>query len=122
MDNRWRNFDHVQIQALARGPRFRDAPGERACPACGVKAVRSYLYGSERNGNPTVISYTWCSNCHRYSGSTAPRPDGLEFNDPLDQLPTAERQELREDLTGLLSYLDRLWNEGALPQRFRVDR
>jgi hypothetical protein len=117
MDTRWRNFDYDQIQALARGPRFRDAPGERACPACGVRAVRSYLHAGERLGNPIVMGYTWCANCHRYNGSTGPKPEGLEFDDPLERLPPPERSELGQDLISLLTYLDRLWDEGVLPQR-----
>jgi CTP:molybdopterin cytidylyltransferase MocA len=115
--SRWRNFDHEQIQALARGPRFRDAPGERVCPACGATTVRTYFQGGERLGNPILMTYTWCANCHRYSGATGPKPTGLEFDDPLERVPPPERSELGQDLVRLLTYLDQLWDEGVLPQR-----
>jgi rubredoxin len=116
---RWRPFEPDQIAALAAGPRFIEAPAERVCPACGVTAVRSYLHGGERLGNPIVMGYTWCANCHRYSGSTGPKPPGLEFDDPLERRPPDEHRNL--GLIRLLIYLDRLWDEGVLPQRMSFD-
>lgn len=114
---RWVKFDWPQVQALAEAPAPWQEPGERVCPACDVQAVRFYVYGSKRLGRPTLISYTWCANCHRYEGSTGPRPAGLEFSDPLS---AEQHQEFREDLSGLLQFLDRLWDQGRLPQEFTV--
>jgi hypothetical protein len=118
---RWRTFEPAQISVLVRGPRFIDTPVERVCPVCGVKAVRSYLQAGERLGNPIVMGYTWCANCHRYSSSTGPKPVGLEFDDPLDRLPPDERRSLQQDLVALLNHLDQLWNDGLLPQRMSFD-
>jgi hypothetical protein len=118
---RWRTFEPDQIAALAAGPRFIEAPAERVCPACGVTAVRSYLHRGERLGDPIVMGYTWCANCHRYSGSTGPKPPGFEFDDPLERLPPDERRRLHQSLIGLLHYVDQLWDDGVLPQRMSFD-
>jgi hypothetical protein len=36
------------------------------------------------------------------------------LDDPLDQ---SDHERYDQDLFGLLAYLDRLWEEGVLPQR-----
>jgi hypothetical protein len=41
-------------------------------------------------------------------------------SDPLAVLSAAERRELERSLTGFLAHLDRLWDEGVLPQSFAV--
>ncbi len=114
---RWRTFGPAQLSVLATGPRFRDVRAERTCPVCGATAVRTYFQGGERLGNPILMTYTWCANCHRYHGATGPKPAGLEFDDPFGRLPALERSELGQDLISLLTYLDRLWDEGVLPQQ-----
>src|SRR5690348_3912895 len=113
-----RVFDTAEIQALAAGPRFVDQPVERLCPACGKRGVRTYMYGSDRQGRPTIISYTWCTSCRRYHGSVGPRPDGLRFNDPLSHMSRDERKALERKGAELFRTLDELWNSGALPQQF----
>ena len=114
----WKNYDAQQLHALTTGtPSFLQKPRERECPACGATDVRSYLYRSDRNGQPILIGYSWSTNCHRYTGSTGPLPDGLSFDDPMDDLPQ-ERKRLRNDLDELVDYLDDQWDRGALPQRF----
>ena len=39
-------------------------------------------------------------------------------SDPLAVLPAAERRALESSLTGFLAHLDRLWDDGVLPQTF----
>lgn len=112
------NFTPDEIRELVKEPPFRDLPTERKCPACGNVSVRTYMYASERwPGNPTVISYTWCASCDRGSGSTGPRPDDLIFTDPLESYSKQERLKL-EKRGGLFQLLNRLWDEGKLPQKF----
>ena len=115
----WKNFDAQQLKALTTGTSFLQNPRERVCPACGATDVRAYLYKSDRNGRPTLIGYAWSTNCHRYAGSTGPYPDGLTFDDPMDDLPPEERDRLQYNLEKLFKYLDEKWDEGLLPQRFR---
>ena len=115
----WKNFDTEQLRALAAGTPFLQDPGERLCPACGVRDVRSYLYKSDRDGRPTLIGYSWSTNCHRFDGSTGPYPTGMTFDDPMDDMPAQDRKRLRGDLDQLFAYLDELWDNGRLPQSFR---
>jgi hypothetical protein len=116
--NNWRVYSSAEQAALPRWSIFTDDPAERRCPVCGAVAVRVYMYPSDRNGRPTLISYNWCSNCHRFAGWTAPKPAGLELTDPLDSLSHAERLELEGDQPAFLERLDLLWDGGDLPQRF----
>lgn len=83
------------------------------CPACGAKALRFYMHGWTRLGRPTVITYLWCANCRRYDGSTGPRPAGFDFTDPV---PPDRHNDFTDDLAGFLRFVDRLWDEGRLPQ------
>ena len=115
----WKNFNSQQLQALTTGTPFPQDPQERVCPACGATDVRSYLYKSDRNGRPTIIGYSWSTNCHRYTGSTSAYPDGLTFNDPMEELPPEERDRLQYNLDQLFEYLNEQWDIGSLPQRFR---
>jgi hypothetical protein len=94
----WKNFDSEHVRALAAGTPFRQEPGERICPACGVRDVRSYLYRSDGDGRPTLIGSSWPANCHRYDGSTGPYPTGMAFDDPMDELAAEDRRKLRGDL------------------------
>ncbi|MCA2217224.1 hypothetical protein [Jidongwangia harbinensis] len=114
----WRSFDAGQVEALAQGTSFLVEPGERDCPACGERAVRAYLTTPEAARRPTLVSYVWCSACRRFVGTRAAHPAGLVFSDPLALLSTAERRELERSLTGFLAHLDRLWDDGVLPQSF----
>jgi hypothetical protein len=105
-------FSAEQIADLAKSARKAGA-AERVCPACGWTKVRTYRYFSERMTGPTVISYVWCAHCHRFMGSTGPRPPTLQLDDPLTR---EEHLTLDHDLDALLTYLDRLWDTGVLPQ------
>lgn len=113
----WTGFDWPHLQSLASPSWAR--PAERVCPACGAASVRFYMYGSQRLGRPTVVTYTWCADCRRFDGTTGPRPAGFAFTDPLSP---QRRDELGHEVSGLLDYLDRLWDEGHLPQAFAVGR
>lgn len=106
-------FDSEQVKALGRTARNVGGSGERICPACGKVSVRTYRYFSERITGPTVISYVWCSHCHRYAGSTGPRPPGPDLKDPLTR---QDHIDLDHDLIALLERLDHLWDIGRLPQ------
>ncbi len=108
----WKAFSAEQVADLARSARMSVAV-ERICPACGWTTVRTYRYFSERMTGPTIISYVWCAHCHRYEGSTGPRPPQLQLADPLTR---EDHLNLDHDLHALLQYLDHLWDTGILPQ------
>jgi hypothetical protein len=113
-------FTGDQVAALAQGASLLTDPGERDCPACGCRRVRAYVHAPENARRPTLVSYVWCSACLRFVGSRTRHPDGLVFSDPLAVLSAAERRELERSLAGFLAHLDRLWDEGVLPQSFAV--
>ncbi|MFF6955552.1 hypothetical protein [Streptomyces sp. NPDC008317] len=112
-----REFDAEQVQQLLAGPRFVDEPGERACPACGAVAVRTYVYRRVGPHRTVRITYMWCASCRRHKGWTGPDA-GPSFDDPLLQLPEAARDILLKDLESLFAKLDALWEAGDLPQHF----
>ncbi len=120
VDGQWTSFSGTHVEALTRGTSFLVEPGERDCPACGERSVRAYLCSPERARRPTLVSYVWCRSCRRFVGSRAARPDGLDFTDPLADLTPQDRRVLERTLIGFLGHLDRLWDEGVLPQRFRA--
>jgi hypothetical protein len=111
-------FSAGQVESLATGASFLAEPGERECPACGCRSLRAYVNAPEKARRPTLVSYVWCSACRRFVGSRAKHPEGLVFSDPLAVLSLAERRELERTLVGFLAYLDRLWDDGVLPQTF----
>jgi hypothetical protein len=117
----WGGFSAGQVEALAQGASFMAEPGERDCPACGEHSVRAYLSVPENAKRPTLVSYVWCRACRRFVGTRAAHPAGLVFSDPLAILSTAERRGLERSLIGFLAYLDRLWDDGVLPQSFAVE-
>ena len=120
MAREWGSFSGAQVQELAQAPGFAEDPGERPCPACGERAVRSYHSVPATAHRPTLVSYVWCAACHRFVGSRTAHPAGLVFSDPLAVLPAGERRELERSLIGFLEHLDRLWDTGVLPQSFVV--
>lgn len=114
----WDSFSADEVVALTRGESFFAAPGERICPACGERSLRAYVNAPENARRPTLVSYVWCSACRKFVGTRAKHPEGLVFSDPLAVLSVAERRELERSLVGFLAHLDRLWDEGVLPQSF----
>jgi len=59
-----------------------------------------------------------CSPCRKFAGSRAKHPEGVVVSDPLAVLSPAERRALESSLTGFVAHLDRLWDDGRLPQTF----
>lgn len=117
MTTRWTPFDQAHLDAMAGRvpPPWKD-PGEQVCPACGVRALRHFMHAGERFGRPILFSYRWCANCRRCRGATGPRPDGLAFTEPVSE----EELDRADGLSGLLDLLDRMWDEGTLPQSFSM--
>jgi hypothetical protein len=107
----WGSFRPDEVEALATGTSFLLEPGERNCPACGERRLRAYVQSPPAAKRPTLVSYVWCGGCRRFAGSRARRPDGLVFADPM-----AGRE--RVPLIEFLDQLDRLWDDGVLPQTF----
>lgn len=107
----WNTFRPAEVERLATGPSFLVEPGERDCPGCGVRRLRTYVQSPSDAKRPTLVSYVWCSGCRKFAGSRARRPDGLAFADPMagqDHVPLIE----------FFDRLDRLWDDGVLPQTF----
>ncbi|MFJ5266495.1 hypothetical protein ACIQAC_39180 [Streptomyces sp. NPDC088387] len=69
-----------------------------------------------------MISYTWCAACRRAAGATSPLPPGLTFSDPWRDVDPAAWEEFDNSLPRLLVRLDRLWEDGVLPQSFSWKR
>jgi hypothetical protein len=114
----WDSFSGDEVAALTTGESFFAAPGERVCPACGERRLRAYVQSPPNARRPTLVSYVWCSGCRKFVGTRAKHPDGLVFSDPLALLDADGRRELERSLVGFLAHLDRLWDEGVLPQTF----
>jgi hypothetical protein len=114
----WTSFTGDEVAALTQGESFFADPGERDCPACGERHVRAYVTAPSNARRPTLVSYVWCSGCHKFVGTRARHPDGLVFSDPLALLSAEERRAVEVSLIGFLAHLDALWESGALPQSF----
>ena len=114
----WGSFSGDEVAALTAGESFFAAPGERACPACGVRRLRAYVTKPEHARRPTLVSYVWCSACRKFVGTRARHPEGLIFSDPLAAVPAEERRRMESSLIGFLAHLDSLWDDGLLPQSF----
>ena len=114
----WSSFTGAEVEALAQGASFLAEPVERECPACGARSVRAYLTVPETARRPTLVSYVWCAGCRRFVGTRTAHPPGVVVSDPLAALSGAQRRELERSLTGFLAHLDRLWDDGVLPQTF----
>jgi hypothetical protein len=114
----WASFSGEEVAALTQGESFFAAPAERACPACGVRRLRAYVTSPPAARRPTLVSYAWCGACRKFVGTRSKHPEGLVFSDPLALLGPDERRDLERSLVGFLTHLDRLWDEGVLPQTF----
>ncbi len=120
MTQGWTGFDWAHVRVLAAGAGWPVSATARDCPACGQQAVRAYLCEADMARRPTLVSYIWCTACRRFVGSRQPRPAGLVFTDPLAALLPERRRALEHSLAGFLAHLDRLWDEGVLPQSFDI--
>ncbi|GGL10919.1 hypothetical protein [Mangrovihabitans endophyticus] len=114
----WNSFSADQVAALTQGVSFFVEPGERDCPACGERRLRTYVHAPPNARRPTLVSYVWCGSCRRFVGTRAKHPDGVVFSDPLAALSPGQRRDLERSLAGFLAHLDRLWDDGVLPQSF----
>jgi hypothetical protein len=122
MSVQWRNFNPEELAAIAAdASRAESDLSERACPSCGEVCLRTYYERSLRRSTPVLLVQVWCGNCHKFTGSTGPMPEGLMFDDPLAELTEDQRRELG-DVKVLFSTLDLMWSEGRLPQRPVVTR
>ncbi|MEV6488174.1 hypothetical protein AB0M20_05960 [Actinoplanes sp. NPDC051633] len=101
----WSSFSNAETAALARGT--------SGCPSCRADALRRYLTTPEQARRPTLVTYVWCAACRKFVGTRTAHPDGLIFADPL-----ATQPPWSGSLTGFLEHLDRLWDDGVLPQTF----
>lgn len=115
---RWDSFSGAEVAALTQGESFFAAPGERDCPACGRRRLRAYVNSPAAARRPTLVSYVWCSACRKFVGTRSRHPEGLVFSDPLAVLSAEDRRQLERSLVGFLAHLDRLWDDGVLPQTF----
>ncbi len=114
----WASFSGDEVAALTQGTSFFADPGERVCPACGDPRLRAYVTSAPAARRATLVSYAWCSSCRKFVGTRSRLPEGLLFSDPLAALSDLERRELERSLVGFLAHLDRLWDDGVLPQTF----
>ncbi|HET6533794.1 MAG TPA: hypothetical protein VFH03_24675 [Actinoplanes sp.] len=114
MTGGWTAFPGAQVAALTRSAE----PGERDCPGCGGRSLRTYLTPAPQAKRPTLITYVWCPGCRRFAGSRAKHPPGVIVADPLAALSAADRRALESSVAGFLAHLDRLWDSGVLPQTF----
>jgi hypothetical protein len=114
----WASFSADETAALTKGSSFFAAPAERVCPACGRPRLRAYVTTPPNARRPTLVSYAWCAPCQKFVGTRSRHPEGLVFSDPLALLTAEERRALERTLTGFLTHLDHLWDEGVLPQTF----
>ena len=80
--------------------------------------MRFYVYRHDAGRRPSRISYAWCASCRRFKGWTGPDLDNLKFKDPLGHLSHDQRRTLETDFESFLNRLDKLWEEGKLPQTF----
>ncbi|WP_157184877.1 hypothetical protein [Nocardia niigatensis] len=113
-----REYDSNQVEELLAGSRFIEDPTERTCPACGNRAVRTYVYRNVAAHRTTRITYTWCAVCRRFKGWTGPDLGELAFSDPLGSLSPADRREMEQGFDRFFETLDKLWSAGELPQKF----
>ena len=114
----WSSFSGDEVAALTTGASFFAEPGERDCPACGRRRLRAYVNSPAHARRPTLVSHVWCAACRKFVGSRSRHPAGLVYSDPLALLTAEERRDVERSLTGFLAHLDRLWDEGVLPQAF----
>lgn len=114
-----KSFNDAEIRALAGQPSFVDDQSQRSCPACGAVSVRSYVHEFSRAGRPALNWRTWCASCRRMCSSVGAGLKGVSFSDPFDHMSQDERRIASADSNGFFDKLDRLWEQGSLPQTFQ---
>ncbi|MER6622370.1 hypothetical protein [Streptomyces sp. NPDC000931] len=113
-----KRFASQEVEAIGRGRKFLQDQSEWLCPACGEVSVRTYLRETRRANRPALINYTWCAACRRMTESSGPMPPGLIISDPWRELDPVAWAEFDTSLSKLFARLDRLWQDGVLPQSF----
>lgn len=94
----------------------RDLPSDaQHCPVCGGIGIRRYYRMSHDRPRPVISSCVWCPHCHSYTGSTGPALGRVVTSDPLAGMPDAPADGPAE-MENFLTVLDRLWDQGLLPQ------
>lgn len=97
----------------------KDRPQARQrCPVCGALGIRRYYSMVEGRTRPAIASLAWCPGCHTYTGSTGPALGRVVTTDPVKEDPNAPKDSgSQAAMDEYLSFLDRLWDAGRLPQR-----
>jgi hypothetical protein len=97
----------------------KDLPPERQqCPACGSLGIRRYYTTFEGRSLPTIAHQVWCPACHTFGGSYGPALGRVLESDPVKDDPNAPSDgPSPQALDEFFTYLDRLWDQGLLPQR-----
>ncbi|MFB7722763.1 hypothetical protein [Nocardia sp. NPDC056100] len=111
-------YDSDQVTKLYFDTSFVDDQSERECPACKSIAVRAYIWRHDGGSRTVLFSYAWCKHCRRFKGWTTADTGEFTFSDPIESLPEPEREIYRRGVAKLLPKLDKLWDEGELPQTF----
>ncbi|MCK2214922.1 hypothetical protein MF672_014170 [Actinomadura sp. ATCC 31491] len=126
---RWRSFSRADYDALAEKAAallagLRDgevqevAYREEECPACGRRGLRSFYRDHVGERRTVGMSSVWCTHCHRYASATTVTMAAAGFD--VDRVPEGVVRGLGGlELPEYLDALDRLWDEGVLPQRIR---
>ena len=112
---RWRGYSSDEIAALSDWEIFSEDLGEHRCPNCRNMSLRIYMFTSRSTGH--LSTQIWCHRCHSYSGWSGPHPDDVVVLDPLQDLSDERFEAINKDEDTFFGYLDRLWEQGTLPQR-----
>lgn len=120
--SRMRRFTSQEVEAIGHGRKFLQDQSEWPCSACGEVSVRTYLRETQRANRPALINYTWCAACRRMTESSGPMPPGLIISDQWRELDPVAWAEFDTSLSKLFDRLDRLWQDGVLPQSFSWTR
>jgi hypothetical protein len=121
----WTRYSDEEVSRLAADAPLIMRRAESRCPVCGQVAVRFYYHESLPPHRPVGFSYGWCSNCHRYTAATVEALSvDFDFDDPPAASDVVTRSRTREldDPRWLVEQLDKLWDEGVLPQSFTPKR
>lgn len=109
-----KNFTAEEAERLAAQSELPHA--QRVCPSCGHVGLRVYYHLYRSVNGDRFITYFWCPVCHAFSGSSGPPLGRKVLNDPLASMDPQELLALDANMEKMLKTLDRLWEQGKLPQ------